>query len=155
MESLHQMLKKRSMQWLVSDIYCKTPHDFFFFSYCFAYTVEKGETKYCTGVWKGNWYKMWCNKYKKFRFDRWAVKKTVQKVLYNILNWTVVIPLHLYIKPSFEDVLQMENEEVPLSDTGPFFFSFFFLSQSWAGSHSYSFQKEQNRTAFRPLSYKK
>lgn len=41
--------------------------------------------------------------------------------LYIILNWTVVIPLHLYIKPSLEDVLQMENGEVPLEDTEDFF----------------------------------
>lgn len=43
-----------------------------------------------------------------------------------------------------------------LSGTQDFFFFFFsFFAQSWAGSHSYSFQKEQKRTAFRPLSYKK
>lgn len=48
----------------------------------FTYTVEERETNYCTGVWKRNWYKMWCNKYKKFRFDRWAIKKTVQKFVF-------------------------------------------------------------------------
>lgn len=40
------------------------------------------ETNYCTGVWKRNWYKMWCNKYKKFGFDRWAIKNTVQKFVF-------------------------------------------------------------------------
>lgn len=36
--------------------------------------------------------------------------------LYIILDWTVVIPLRLYRKPSLEDVLQVENEGVPLVD---------------------------------------
>lgn len=42
--------------------------------------------------------------------------------LYIILNWTVVIPLRLYIKPSLEDVLQVEKEAVSFEDTGLFFF---------------------------------
>lgn len=58
--------------------------------------------------------------------------------LYIILNWTVVIPLRLYIKPSLEDVLQVENEEVPLEDTEDSFV------QSRAGSHSLLVPKKQN-----------
>ena len=67
--------------------------------------------------------------------------------LYIMLNWTVVIPLRLYMKPSLEDVLQVENEEVPLED--------FVFVQTRAGSHSYLCQnKEKKPTAFRPLSSK-
>lgn len=40
---------------------------FIYFLDHFTNNVEKGETYYCTGVWKGNWYKMWCNKYKKIQ----------------------------------------------------------------------------------------
>lgn len=42
-----------------------------------------------------------------------------------MLNWAVFIPLHLYIKPSFEEVLQMENEELLLS-----FSAFYFLHKA-------------------------
>lgn len=31
---------------------------------------------------KRNWYKMWCNKYKKFEFDRWEIKNTVQEFVF-------------------------------------------------------------------------
>lgn len=64
--------------------------------------------------------------------------------LYIILDWTVVIPLRLYRKPSTEDVLQVENEKVPLEDTVEFF-----SVRGWAGSHSYLCQKKP--AAFRPL----
>lgn len=100
---------------------------------------------------------MWCNKYKKFRFDRWAIKKTVQEFVFvHYTDWTVVILLHLYIKPSLKGLIQMENEEVPLEDTFLllfylFFYFFLFFAQSRAGSHSYLCQK----TAFRPLSSRK
>lgn len=57
--------------------------------------------------------------------------------LYIILNWTVVIPLRLYIKPSLEDVLQVASQRVSLNDTE----DLFFFCTNRAGSHSYLCQK--------------
>lgn len=138
-------VKKKSMQWLNTDILCKTPH--VFLMVYFTYTVEERETNYCTGVWKRNWYKMWCNKYKKFRFDRWAIKKTVQKfvfVHYTELDCCYTITSLYKAQPwgcSPDGKLRSAAR-----GHGTFF------AQSRADSHSYLCQKKQKTAAFRPLS---
>lgn len=78
--------KTKHMQWLDKDILCKTYVDF-------TYTVGRRETDYCTGVWKRNWYKMWCNKYKKFGFDDERLK-TLYRSLYCTSYWTGLLLYH-------------------------------------------------------------
>lgn len=99
--------KTKHTQWLDTDILCKTP-SLFHLHHCGE------ETNYCNGVWKRNWYKMWCHKYKKIGFDRWAIKNTVQKFVF--VHYTRLD--FFYIKPSLEDVLQVENEDVPPEEVG-------------------------------------
>lgn len=69
---------------------------------------------------------MWCNKYKNLRFDDERLK-TLYRSLYIILNWTVVTPLRLHIKPSLKSFLKLENEEVSLEDTEDIFLCFLFF----------------------------
>lgn len=98
---------------------------------------------------------MWCNKYKKFRFDRWAIKKTVQKfvfVQYTELDCCYTIT-SLYKAQLW--VCSSDGKWKCLFGIQRTLFA-----QSRAGSHSYSFgektnQKKATKTAFRPLSYKK